>query len=55
MNSHLQIICEDGESYSAFCSDSDVASEGEFLDSAAINLFVAVMLYLGTDFDADLP
>ena len=49
------IIYKDNGSYSSFCPELDVASEGGTIDEASANLMEAVTLYLETTIEANLP
>lgn len=49
------IIVKDGKRYTSLCPELDVASEGDTPQEASTNLLEAVMLYLETAIEANLP
>lgn len=49
------IIIKEVEGYSALCPELDVASEGETVNEAKLNLSEAVTLYIETAIESNLP
>lgn len=49
------IIIKEVEGYSALCPELDVASEGETVNEAKLNLSEAVALYIETAIESNLP
>ncbi len=52
---YIGIIIKEEEGYSALCPELDVASEGETIREAKLNLFEAVTLYIETAIESNLP
>jgi len=49
------LILKEGERYTSLCPELDVASEGNTIEDASVNLFEAVTLYLETAIEVNLP
>ncbi|MDQ3020201.1 MAG: type II toxin-antitoxin system HicB family antitoxin [Bacteroidota bacterium] len=49
------IVIKEDDGYSSLCLNLDVASEGDTIDEAKINLKEAVTLYLETTIENNLP
>jgi len=49
------IVIKENEGYSSLCLELDVASQGETIEEANLNLMEAVTLYLETAIESNLP
>ncbi len=49
------VIIKEDEGYSSLCLELDVASQGETIEEAKLNLIEAVTLYLETAIENNLP
>jgi len=48
-------VIKEREGYSSLCLELDVASQGETIEEAKLNLMEAVTLYLETTIESNLP
>ncbi|MCG2820682.1 MAG: type II toxin-antitoxin system HicB family antitoxin [Candidatus Atribacteria bacterium] len=49
------VVIKENEGYSSLCLELDVASQGETIEEANLNLMEAVTLYLETAIESNLP
>lgn len=49
------IVIKENEGYSSLCLELDVASQGETIEEAKLNLMEAVTLYIETAIESKLP